>query len=102
MQGEPTASNMLGTAVDVVIFCISHDSGSTELHTLLAIFCVIVQKAGLVEMCTLLSSVLQGSGSTAGNLFIVGVQYTHEGVYTCQVTTGMEHQAASAILTVNG
>ncbi|XP_070192772.1 contactin-like isoform X2 [Littorina saxatilis] len=43
-----------------------------------------------------------GSGSTSGNLIIQGLQYEHEGRYTCEVTTGMDSETASAYLTVKG
>lgn len=81
--------------------CTLFGLGPTDLCMLLS---SVVQNSWLIviEMCTSLSSAVQGSGSTAGNLFIVGVQYKHEGVFTCQVTTGMDHQSASAILSVRG
>lgn len=43
-----------------------------------------------------------GSGLTSGNLYIIGAQYKHEGRYTCQITTGMDHEEASGFLTVRG
>ena len=81
--------------------CTLFGLGSIDPCTLLS---SIVHNSGLIvlEVCTSLSSAVQGSGSTAGNLFIVGVQYKHEGVFTCQVTTGMDHKSASAVLSVRG
>ncbi|KAK6176500.1 hypothetical protein SNE40_014772 [Patella caerulea] len=43
-----------------------------------------------------------GSGVTQGYLYILGAQFTHAGSYTCQVSTGLDEQSASAILTVLG
>ncbi|XP_025106853.1 contactin-like isoform X2 [Pomacea canaliculata] len=43
-----------------------------------------------------------GSGATSGNLYIIGAQFKHEGLYTCQVTSGTTAVSSSAYLTVRG
>ncbi|XP_076447632.1 contactin-like [Babylonia areolata] len=43
-----------------------------------------------------------GTDANTGSLYVVGLQYKHEGIYTCRVTTGMDAVEASAYLKVLG
>lgn len=60
------------------------------------------QPVDVTSTCLFFSTLLQGSGATSGNLYIIGAQFKHEGLYTCQVTSGTTAVSSSAYLTVRG